>query len=277
MKLSTAVSLCMLFISYTLQAGERNDIPDCYQYAGLAELRPVTPSRELTIIVDETTPITPDLKKESLAHVLRFARPGDRISQYRISAYLPDTHMQLKFAGTVQAGPTTEIRASIGTNSLKKLDSCLAKQQQYFHTQIATHMGESFGDTNKQIVKSEIIFSLKQIAESWSKSTSDEKVLFIISDMLENSDYSSFYQNNQIRKIDAATEMKKIAAANLQAPLKGVRVFVQAAGLVPNSIKNGYRSGKMIQGLENFWRDYFSASGASLESFGSPVMTTDLY
>lgn len=269
-------ALVALLLPLGLMAAERNDIPDCYQYAGLSALRPGAPQRELMVVVDETTPLILDLKKDALAHVLRFVQPGDRVSQYRISAYLPDSHMQLEFAGLVQAGPSEEQRADIGSNSLKKLDACLGKQQQFFRTQIAKHMGQSFGDIDKKIVKSEIVFSLQQIGEGWKHSKTNDKVMFLVSDMLENSDYTSFYQNNQIRQIDPVAELKKVTSAGLQADLQSVRVFVQAAGLVPNSVKNGYRSGKVMQSLQTFWHDYFAASGATLEAFGTPVMTQDL-
>lgn len=69
-------ALVALLLPLGLMAAERNDIPDCYQYAGLSALRPGAPQRELMVVVDETTPLTLDLKKDALAHVLRFVQPG---------------------------------------------------------------------------------------------------------------------------------------------------------------------------------------------------------
>jgi len=265
-----------LLIPLAGQASERNDIPDCYQYAGLTAERSVFDGRELVVVVDETTQLTDDLKREALAHVLRFVQPGDKVRLFRFSAYLPDSHMSLEFAGALQAGLSQSARDDTGANTLKKLDQCLAKQQKYFQMQFAKKMGASFGDASKQIVKSEIVYSLKQIGQGWQASTAGDKVMFLVSDMLENSDYTSFYQNNQIRQIDTAKEMAKVTAASLQASLQGVRVYVQAAGLVPNSVKHGYRSGKIMQSLEGFWSTYFQASGATLQAFGTPALTQDL-
>lgn len=271
-----AWALGALLLPLAGYAKERNDIPDCYQYAGLSAQQPTFNGRELIVVVDETTQLPDDLKREALAHVLRFVQPGDKVKQFRFSAFLPDSHLGLEFAGELQASPEKSIRENIGSNSLKKLDQCLAKQQQYFQMQIAKHMGSSFGDVSKQIVKSEIVFSLRQIGEAWKQSATTDKVMFLVSDMLENSDYTSFYQNNQIRQIDPAKEMEKVSAANLLANLHGVRVFVEAAGLVPSSSKTGYRSGKTVQLLESFWSEYFKASGATLEGFGTPSLTQDL-
>lgn len=271
-----AWALNALLFSQTIQADQRNDIPDCYQYAGLTDQRPASTGRELVVVVDETTQLTDDLKKEALAHVLRFVQPGDKIQLYRFSAYLPDSHMNLEFVGTLQSGPTPSVRDNTGANSLKKLDQCLAKQQKFFQMQFAKKMGGSFGDVSKQIVKSEIVYSLKQIGESWKVSTTPDKVMFLISDMLENSDYTSFYQKNQIRQVDATKEMQKVEQSNLLASLKGVRIYIEAAGLVPNNVKYGYRSGKTMQSLETFWKAYFEASGATLQAFGTPALTQDL-
>ena len=101
-------------------------------------------------------------------------------------------------------------------------------------------------------------------------------MLFLVSDMLENSDFSSFYQNNQIKTINPELEIAKVYKNQLQAEFPQVRVYVHAAGLVPNDVKHGYRSGKTMQSLQSFWQEYFSLAGASLEGFGSPSLTTDL-
>ncbi|ELM3616230.1 hypothetical protein RYR54_001870 [Aeromonas sobria] len=271
-----AWALSALLLPLVSHAKERNDIPDCYQYAGLTSNKPEFQGRDFIIVVDETTPLPDAQKREALAHVLRFVQPGDKVKQFRFSAFLPDSHLGMEFAGELQSSPEQAVREDIGTNSLKKLDQCLAKQQQFFKVQIAKHMGSSFGDATKDINKSEIVFSLKQIGDAWKHSASAEKVMFIVSDMLENSDYTSFYKNNQIRQIDPSKEMEKVTAANLKASLQDVRVYVAGAGLVPSSSKTGYRSGKTVQLLELFWGDYFNASGASLEAFGAPSLTQDI-
>ena len=71
-------------------------------------------------------------------------------------------------------------------------------------------------------------------------------------------------------------ELAKVYKNQLQAEFPQVRVYVHAAGLVPNDVKHGYRSGKTMQSLQSFWQEYFSQAGASLEGFGSPSLTTDL-
>lgn len=271
-----ALALGALLCANAAHATARNDIPDCYGYAGLTDQKPTTVSRELVVAVDETTAISDDLKKEALKHVLRFAQAGDRIVLYRFSAYTKDSHMVLVFAGDLESTVPQERRSSVGMTSLKKLDTCLAKQHSFFNTKIAQGMGVSFGKEDKQIARSDIMLSLKQIGDSLSHEQVDDKVLFLVSDMLENSDVTSFYHNNTVKQIDPHAEMEKAKNGNLMASLDGVKTYVMGAGFIQSEAKYGYRSSKQIQALQSFWDSYFKAGRATLQSFGAPILTREL-
>ena len=256
---------------HALAAG-RNDIPSCYAFAELVASKPAASGRELVVVVDETTPLTLELKKEALSHVLRFIQTGDSVKIYRFSAFLPENHMKLEFAGELESALNEKARNATGHASLRKLDTCLKQQMTFVHNTLAKRLSASFGDSAKQIAKSEILYSLKQIGEDWRDSQASQRVMFLVSDMLENSAYSSFYKSKQLREIAPQAEMAKVNKQELQADFTEVRVFVHGAGLAAN----GYRSGKVMQSLEKFWRDYFTAAGATLVGFGTPSLTTDL-
>jgi hypothetical protein len=258
-----------------LWAAPRNDLPSCYDQLSIAD-KPASSGRELVMVIDETTQLTLELKKQALGHLLRFVQAGDSIKLYRFSAYLPDSHMTLEFAGQLDAGLTQQQRDSTGQTSLRRLDKCMLAQQKHFQTSIAKRLAKSFGSEDKKIAKSEIFFSLKQISQDWQHSAAEHKVLFLVSDMLENSDFASFYQNNQLKNLQPAQEIAKVEQQQLLPDFTAVRVYVLAAGLVPNEVKHGYRSGKTMQSLQTFWQQYFAKAGASLEGFGTPSLTTDL-
>jgi hypothetical protein len=103
-----------------------------------------------------------------------------------------------------------------------------------------------------------------------------DHVVFLISDMLENSDYTSFYAKNQIKNLVVADELKNARTHNLFADLSGARIYVTGAGLITDDIKQGYRSGKTMDALNAFWNGYFSQSNASLAGFGTPSLGGDL-
>ncbi|MFJ5295024.1 hypothetical protein ACIQAL_00610 [Pseudomonas sp. NPDC088368] len=257
-------------------AAERNDLPSCYDFAKLSQYRPAPSGRELIIIVDQTVQLPKELKDSTYSHALRYVKPGDSVRLYQFSAYLPGNYMKLLYAGQLEGKLDDKVRDDIGMNSLRQLEGCLAKQVDFFRKSLGQQMVESFAKPGEDIAKSEIFFSLKQIGEDISARPAPEKVVLLVSDMLENSDFGSFYANNQIRALDPAAELKKVEQKKLFADLGGAKVYVLGAGLVPSSAKNGYRSGNTVQKLESFWTQYLTHSNAQLLSFGAPSLTVDL-
>lgn len=254
----------------------RNDIPDCYTYANLTKFKPADSQRELVIAVDETTSLSEDLQKESLSHVLRFLKEGDRVLIYKFSAYTQDSHNELLFAGNWQSHPDQSVQDDLPSGDNNKLNACLAQQKNFFQVQIAKAMKIGFGSPSHQIARSDILMSLKQISNELKDEERSNKKLFLISDMLENSDVTSFYQNNMIKQIDPAAEMKKTESADLLASLRGIDTYVMGAGFIQHNAKYGYRSTKLVQSLQSYWENYFSSSGSKLRAFGAPSMGQEI-
>lgn len=271
------LALMLLGLACSLQAAERNDIPSCYHYAKLDAERPAESSRELVIIIDQTVKVPLDLKKSIWQHVIRYAQPGDRVVLYQFSALLQDKYLKRVFDGRLEALFTDQkARNNMGMESLKNLDNCLVKQKQFLDQGIGKLMANSFATEGSSIAKSEIIDSLKRIAEDLKSDPAQTKSVVLVSDMLENSDFGSFYSNNQIRLIAPEKELARVTKQNLIADFNGAKVYVAGAGLIDTSAKNNYRSGKIMQQLEGFWQQYFNASNAELISFGAPELTVEI-
>ena len=102
-----------------------------------------------------------------------------------------------------------------------------------------------------------------------------ERIVLVVSDMLENSSISSFYQRQAVRLISPQAELAKVEKESLFGDFGGVRVHVFGAGLVSEGAgpKDGvYRDPRTMQALERFWAEYFARSGAVLEQFGKPEL-----
>lgn len=268
--------LACISLTAPTQAAERNDIPSCYAFAKMEDHRPAPSGRELVIVVDQTTPLTTDLRQGALRSAVRFIRPGDNVLIYQFSAYMADNYTRLPFEGRMEPSIQGEARDEIGMDSLRKLDKCLDQQQIYFARLFSAKFDGSVGRPEVAIGKSEIMFSLRQIADDLAKRPASRRVVLLVSDLLENSDFGSFYARNALRAIDPAAELAKAQAHRLFADLKGAHVYVLGAGLVPAHGKEGYRSGAAIDALQRFWRGYFEQSHATLEAFGAPALTVDL-
>ena len=257
-------------------ADERNDIPGCYPYAQLSQQQPAPSGRELVVIIDETVQMSQALQRSAWDHAMRYVRPGDSVRLYQFSAFLQNHYMKLQFAGLLDVPLQGKVRNSIGSKSLKQLDACLQQQAAFFQKTFGQQFVGSFGKPGEEIARSEIFGSLRKIAEDLASRPSQERVVLLVSDMLENSDFGSFYQSSRIRDIDPDAELKKVQQKNLLADFAGARVYVHGAGLVAGDSKGAYRSGSTLQRLEQFWRAYLQQSNADLAAFGAPELTADL-
>lgn len=271
---SRCLALALSFLPMMLMAAERNDVPSCYAQARIDAFSAPPSGRLLTVVVDQTTPLTTDLQRTAWGHIKRFMRPGDKIRLYSFSAYLEGHYTRLQFAGALEQPIDEKVLGNVPMMAARKFDNCLKGQSALMFQRFGKAFANTMGKSSSDIPRSEILFSMKAIAEDLARAEEiDEHIVLLMSDMLEYSDFGSFYQANGIRQIDPATEMAKVEKQQLLSDFSGARVYVHGAAFVPTTAKNGYRSGKMIQNLEAFWRAYFEKSNAQLSGFGNPELT----
>jgi hypothetical protein len=269
--------LACLALSSIAHAAHRNDVPSCYGYTDLSSYRPATTGRELVVVIDQTTPLTAELRHTAINAALRFIQPGDEVKIYQFSAYMADSYTRLPFDGRMEAPIKGAQRDEIGMDSLRKLDRCLSQQQAFFAKLFTSKFVESAGTVSTHIGKSEIMFSLRQIADDLSTQPVSHRVVLLVSDLLENSDFGSFYAHNALRTIIPSVELKKAQANHLFTDFGGASIYVHAAGLLPADSKSNYRSGVAVEALQQFWAGYFQHSNATLVAFGAPSLTVDLH
>lgn len=269
-----SIIAALAFAPAVLLAAERNDVPSCYGITKLTEFKSPSSGRLLTVIVDQTTPLTRDLQQTAWNHIKRFVGPGDKLRLYSFSAYLNGRYTKLEFAGELESPIDPEAIPNVPIMAAKKFDSCLKQQQQVLFQRFGKAFAGTMKESTTDIPRSEILFSLREISSDIgnAKDTNDQVVL-LMSDMLEYSDFGSFYASNRIREINASTELGKLKKQNLFADFAGARIYVHGAAFVPDSSKNGYRSGKIISNLKSFWQGYFEQSNGELKGFGTPELT----
>lgn len=276
MRLAKALILALALPCAPL-AAERNDLQSCYTRNGLADIKPAASGRELVVIIDQTIPMPEDLQRSSWGQIDRFVQPGDRVRLYTFSAFLPGEYQRLVYAGELDMPLQGEVRDDVNMRKLRGLDQCLATQKKAFQAGFGGLFVKGLRDARQDIPKSEIMNTLRRVGEDMSKEQGvQERVVYLISDMLEHSDYTSFYAANQIKQLNVSNELKLAQSKGLYADLQGARVYVSGAGLVTDAVKHAYRSGKTMDALNDFWAQYLNASNATLEGFGTPSLSTDL-
>jgi len=255
-------------------AAERNDLHSCYTWAKLEAEQPAASGRELVVIIDQTVHINEPLQRSAWEHVIRYVKPGDSVRLYQFSAFLQEHYLRLQFAGLLEPPLEGRVRNRVGINSLRQLDTCLGQQMRFFRQQLGKQFVASFGVPETEIARSEILFSLQKIGTDIASRPMSERVVFLVSDMLENSSITSFYRSGRVREINPQAELDKARA--LITDFGGARFYVHGAGLVGGQARGSYRAGETLIKLEQFWREYLSQSNASLQAFGTPELTVEL-
>lgn len=248
-------------------------IPSCYDAKLVAPNQPH--KLDLFVIVDQTTLLDGTLKQAVADQVKPFLVGGNGLSILVFSAYTQGRYTQLLSSAYLDHPLPAGARNDISKPVLTKFDQCMKQQSVWAAQAAGTALRAAFDGTSGDIAKSDVMASLKDISAKVHQSTASEKVVLVVSDMLENSSVSSFYSNQAVRKIEPQAELKKAESSQLVGDFGGARLYVMGAGLLNNAdakSKNQYRDPKTMQALQAFWRGYFEKSKGQLMEFGAPAL-----
>jgi hypothetical protein len=251
-----------------------NQIPSCYA-AGKLELKPAPAQRAFFIVLDETVVLDDALKRSLWELVKPVIGPGTEVSVYRFSAYSQGKYLDVVASGLLETPLPAKARDDISVPKLKTFDACMTGQAQFGLNLARNAIGKVLADSTFDLAKSDIDGSLFALAKVVKDSKAPLRTVLLVSDMLENSTVSSFYQNKGVRNIDPAAELKKVDGAKLFGDFGGATVYVMGAGLiqtVPGAKSAQYRDTKTMSSLQQFWTGYFERSNAKLEAFGTPAL-----
>jgi hypothetical protein len=262
----------------TATAGTQNDVPSCYAANNVGRSAPVM-DRELFVLIDQTTVLNERLKASARDNVAQFVGPGTSFVVASFSAFSQGRYMEVIAAGAQETAVPEKDRDSIGVKILRNFDACIQGQAKFVQRLHQDAIGKAFDGISNDLGKSDVLASFKSLSERVKESSARDKVVFIISDMLENSSISSFYAGKNVRNIDPAKELKAAHAAKTIGDFGGARVFVLGAGTVaedPKLATGVYRDPKIMNSLRDFWDQYFQLSNAKLAGFGTPALLNNI-
>lgn len=282
MKQAARLIKSLVLLGIAMQAGssfasnQRNDIPSCYGSLGLSSPSAKSSQRDLVVVIDKTVIFPKDIVTGAIETAQRFIQSGDRISIYSFSAFVPGQYMDLEWAGVLENKPSSSDQDDIPVMKIKRLDRCLSDQVQFAGKSLANTILSVSKAASNDIPKSEIIFSLRKLGSDMQSRNMQSPRVLLLSDMLENSDYFTFYAGNKVALSNPDKALDNLASKSLFANLAGAQVYVTGAGIVTPGITTTYRSGVLIDKLEGFWSKYFEGSKAQLKAFGAPKLLSDL-
>jgi hypothetical protein len=271
---ATGAGLLMFAYCAAASAGVLNEVPSCYKASQLtAMLSP--PAREIFIVIDQTTILDDDLKSSLLENVRHFLGPDSAYTVVAFSAFSQDRYTEIVSTGTIEPPFPAKERDSTSERLLKTLDACLQKQGPWAKDRVSKDIAKTLVASSPDLARSDILGALHDISSRIEASPARDKVLLMVSDMLENSSISSFYAHGgRVRKIDPDRELVLAQKADTVGVLHNVRVDVLGAGLLSPTAdrRSSYRDPQTLSALHEFWKRYFENSGAVLEQFGEPAL-----
>lgn len=248
-----------------------NQIPSCYA-ANKIEFAPPPPVKHYFILIDQTAPLDTNLQSALATITKDIVKPGTAFSIYAFSAYSQGRYLDLKATGVLEPPIPKKSRSSIGVKVLKRFDECMAGQYRYGLGLALKAELASVLQSSAQLQKSDVIAALASVAPQIRASKSPNKVVLVVSDMLENSSISSFYDKAGVRHIDPAKELGNVVANRMIADFDGASAYVMGAGMVYETDKPVYRNPQTMRALNDFWSGYFQKSNARLAEFGQPTL-----
>jgi len=263
--------LTLLTLSTLLLA--RNDVPSCYKALHIENPNPV-PQKELFILVDQTTPLDKRMMIYTYKNMMKFIKNGYAVTIASFSSNSNGKYTDVPYSGKLEALLPESAKHDIAKKKLRKYQGCMNGQYKYAKKKATKALVSVLKGANKKLPHSDIMKSLNDIAAHLIKpSKAKEKVVLLVSDMMEHSSITSFYSKGSLKRISTDKEMQKLKKSGFEADFDGAKVYVIGAGMVG---KKSYRDSKSLKALTDFWETYFRSSNAKLQAIGTPMLLEDI-
>jgi len=243
----------------------------CFADIDYVKVTPQKTKRALYVLVDETVPLTANMKKRVVALLDDWGKPGDMIKIARFSASYRNLYPELVFSEEVEMMPGERFMFNLSYKDKKYVKLCLDEQRNNFKALFQKQLRLSLKNINPKIPKSELFGSLKLLSKQvYLPDVAEEKTVFLITDGIENSTVTSFYAKGKVRTINARKEISKVRRKGMMGYWKKSNVYVYGLGLMPDD--KSYATPETIQKLIRFWEQYFVESGGKVKAIGSPEL-----
>lgn len=254
------------------------EFPDCYETSPVAGLETPAIPRELFVIIDQTTPLAEGLIDSLTGKVSDYLEGGGaRVTVASFSANTAGSFPDIAFEGLSGAPVPEDRRSSLNMRALRQLDECLADISGHLSHRANAEIRALVRTDSGDYANSEILGSLTALSEAVRASGAGKTSVLLVSDLLEHSSTTSFYDSRNIRKLDLEVELQKALDQRQFGDFGGAKVYVMGAGVMPPEAEQGAtRNSTELRLLREFWELWFDGSNANLEGYGAPNLLVDL-
>ncbi len=272
--LSTAL---LLMLAPQAHAGLVNDVPSCYAVNKIAA-SVATYDKLVYLLIDQTVLLDPTLQQSVINNMLSLLVPGTKFVVAEFSAFSQDHYLNVIHTGIIEAPMPASQEGDVVMSRLGEFKTCLKNQGPYAQRMALSTASQVMKASSDDLAQSDVMLALKTVSDAVRQDRAAKKVVFVVTDGLENSSVTSFYAHNAVRDVNLDVEMKRAEANQLIGDFGGARVYVLGGGVMAPAMKgsaaerNGYRDPKTLLDLKRFWEAYFSKSNGVLVEFGEPAL-----
>jgi len=263
-------SLLWVVLPFCALIGPAN-AKSCFSNISYVETDKQVAKRALYILIDETVPLSKSMKSKIAKLLDGWGKQGDKVRIARFSASYRGLYPELVFDEYIEQKPSDQYMFNLHYRDKKAVMKCLEEQQAKFKASFAMQMKSSLNAIDPKIPKSELLGSLKLLSKQLIlKDEAEQKVVFLISDGLENSAITSFYGQGKIRSVNPQKEISKIRRQGKIGYWKNTKVYMYGLGLMPD--KKQYVNPDRINSIKRFWERYFVEGGGRVKEIGTPEL-----
>lgn len=247
-------------------------LASCYAEHYLGEPERVT-KRALYLFVDQTTPLTAAMKASIADLTADWGTEGERVKIVRFSANIAGQYTELVFDEFADPPPTQEYLFHLRPGGDKaKLLECIKARDRQFKSLLKQSVTQTLSLSDGKLPKTDLLLALKELAKKLiERDAGYEQTVLLVSDGLENSVFTSFYQRKTVIKpLDVHKTLDEISKDNLIPQWHNAKVYMFGLGTVPD--EKIYMNPKILQPLKDFWQSYFSLGKARLMELGTPEL-----
>jgi|APSaa5957512535_1039671.scaffolds.fasta_scaffold96520_2 hypothetical protein len=270
-------ALCLAVVLSAFELGPasaQQEVPSCYTLVNIDGVKPPELDRELFVLIDQTLHFNDKIKSQVNSKIQSFLREGDLLVLATFSANAEGRYSEVVMRGRLDRNLPDNQRYKTSKAKLTRLDACFQQQEIAVRQLTVDSLNKAFGESTSELPKTEIVGNLVTLSRDiMAVRESEHAVVLIVSDMLENSNITSFYGQRKLRNLDVEVELEKIEKAGMISSFNEAVVYVIGAGF---TAKGNYRSAKTLSLLEDFWREYFEKSGGVVKGFGTPALFVPL-
>ncbi|MFM0148053.1 hypothetical protein [Paraburkholderia sp. RL18-085-BIA-A] len=234
------------------------------------------------MLIDQTVLLDATLQRSVLDNVQAMLKPGTKFVIAEFSAFSQGHYLNVLHTGVIERPIPTSDEGNVVMSRLKDFHTCMQQQLVYSQRLALGTTAQVLKSGTSSLDQSDIMMALKSVSTAVAQEKSAHKLVFVVTDGLENSSLTSFYARNAVRHINPAVELKKVQDNNLFGDFGSARIYVLGAGVMQPAAsgstaeRNGYRDPKTLMDLKQFWDGYFSHSNAQLVEFGAPALLEPL-